>query len=90
MQPMFSSAVRSHSGIESRNTQSYNCLPIGRGFSSGPHDHNRMLDPIQEDHFGPGGGDGGEAQESTPLALTDGNRPGKESEDKHVESPSNP
>lgn len=87
MQPMFSSAVRSHFGMESRNTHSYNCLSTGRGFSSRSHDNHRM-DPIQEDQFGPGG-DGAEAQEST-LPLTDGNQPAKDSENKHIESPSNP
>lgn len=87
MQPMFSSAVRSHYSTESRNMHSYNCLSNGRGFSARSHDNHRM-DPIQEDHFG-AGGDGAEAQEST-HPLTDGNQPAKDSGNKHIESPSTP
>ncbi|XWS56889.1 hypothetical protein CRYUN_Cryun09bG0124600 [Craigia yunnanensis] len=47
MQPLFSSAIRSHFGMESFNTHSYNCLLRGQGFPSRTHD-NSGLNPIQE------------------------------------------
>lgn len=88
MQPMFSTAVRSHFGMESRNAESYNCLSTGRGFSSRSHGNHHSMAPIQEDQFGPGG-NGAEAQEST-LSFADGNQPSKHPGNKHIESPSNP
>ncbi|KAK9282794.1 hypothetical protein L1049_011015 [Liquidambar formosana] len=87
MQPMFSSAVRSHYGMESFHTHSYHCLLTGHGFSSRNHD-NRGMDPIQEDHF-VSEVDGAEIGESI-SPLTEGNQITKDPVNKHVESPSNP
>lgn len=82
MQPMFSSASRSHYSMESFHTHAYHCLLTGRGFSSRSYD-NRMMDPIQEDHqFSSQGGGGVEAVDNISSLTELGN--------KHVESPSNP
>lgn len=87
MQPMFSSAIRSHYGLESLNTRSYHCL-TGHGFSSRTLEDSRRMDPIQEDQFA-SDGDGVESRESI-SALTDGSHLSKHLGNKHVESPSNP
>ncbi|XWS75343.1 hypothetical protein CRYUN_Cryun01aG0078400 [Craigia yunnanensis] len=87
MQPLFSSAIRSHFGMESFNTHSYNCLSRGHGFPSRTYD-NRGMDPIQENSFA-SGGNGPEAGENM-SGTTEDDQAIKDSRNKHVESPSNP
>ena len=85
MQPLFSSAIRSHFGMESFNTHSYNCLLRGNDFPSRTHD-NRGMNPIQENSFESGGNGPGENMSPT----TEDDHAIKDSRNKHVESPSNP
>ncbi|OMP09580.1 RING-H2 finger protein ATL38 [Corchorus olitorius] len=86
MQPLFSSAIRSHFGMESFNTHSYNCLSRGHGFPSRTHD-NRGMDPVQDNSF-TAGGNGTEAGENmSPTA--DGDQTIKDTRSKRVVSPSN-
>lgn len=87
MQPLFSSAVRSQHRVESFNSRSHPCLVTGNGFPPRTHG-NREMDPIQGGHFSPGG-DRAEAGVNV-SPLSEGNQIMKDSETKHVESPSNP
>ncbi|KAK7858172.1 putative ring-h2 finger protein atl49 [Quercus suber] len=87
MQPLFSSAVRSHYSVESFNGRSYPCLATGNGFPRRTHG-NRERGPTQGGQFSPEG-DRAEAGENV-SPLTEGNQIIKGSETKHVESPSNP
>lgn len=87
MQPLFSSAVRSHYSVESFNGRSYPCLATGNGFPRRTHG-NRERGPTQEGQFS-SEGDRAEAGENV-SPLTEGNQIIKGSETKHVESPSNP
>lgn len=87
MQPLFSSAARSHHGMESFDTHSYNFLLTGNGFSSRTH-RNREMDSIPEDHCA-SEGDRAETRENV-SPTTEGTQITKDSGDKHVESPSNP
>ncbi|XVE90910.1 hypothetical protein DITRI_Ditri20bG0114200 [Diplodiscus trichospermus] len=87
MQPLSSSAIRSHFGTESFNTHSYNCLLRGHGFPSRTHD-NHGMNPIQVNSFA-SGGNGPEAGENMSPTNED-HQAIKDSRNKHVESPSNP
>ncbi|XVE99089.1 hypothetical protein REPUB_Repub03eG0166700 [Reevesia pubescens] len=87
MQPLFSSAIRSHFGMESFNTHSYNCLLRGHGFPSRTHD-NRGMDPSQENSFETGGNRPEAEENISPTTEVD--QAIKEPINKHVESPSNP
>uniref|UniRef100_A0A5B7CD19 RING-type E3 ubiquitin transferase n=1 Tax=Davidia involucrata TaxID=16924 RepID=A0A5B7CD19_DAVIN len=86
MQPIYSTAVRSHYDMECLNTNSYHCVSTGHGLPSRMHG-NHGMDPIQEDQF-PSEGDGEEAGESISI-LIEGSQIPKDSGNKHVESPSN-
>ncbi|KAL6289398.1 hypothetical protein ACE6H2_006908 [Prunus campanulata] len=85
MQPLFSSAIRSHYGTESFNTHSYRYMLNNRG--SRTHD-NRGMDPIQEDNL-PSEGDAADTGENA-SPLTENTQDSKDLANKHVESPSNP
>ncbi|XVE68618.1 hypothetical protein DITRI_Ditri09bG0082900 [Diplodiscus trichospermus] len=85
MQPLFSSAIRSHFGRESFSTHSCNCLLRGH-VPSRTHD-NRAMDPIQENSFA-SGGNGPEAEENMSHTTED-DEAIKDSRNKDVESPSN-
>ncbi|CAN6697555.1 unnamed protein product [Malus baccata var. baccata] len=85
MQPLFSSAIRSHYGTESFNTHSYRYLLNSR--ASRTHE-NHGMDPIQEDNAA-SEGDATDARENS-SPLTESNQISKDSANKHVESPSNP
>ncbi|XP_021296669.1 RING-H2 finger protein ATL38-like [Herrania umbratica] len=87
MQPLFSSAIRSHFGMESFNAHSYNCLLRGHGFPSRAHD-NRGMDPIQENSFA-SRANGAEVGENMSQTA-EGDQAIKDSRSKRVESPSNP
>ena len=87
MQPLFSSAIRSHFGMESFNTHSYNCLLRGQGFPSRTH-NNRGINPIQENSFA-SGGNGPEVGENMSHTTED-DQAIKDSKNKHLKSPSNP
>uniref|UniRef100_A0A5B6ZJT2 RING-type E3 ubiquitin transferase n=1 Tax=Davidia involucrata TaxID=16924 RepID=A0A5B6ZJT2_DAVIN len=87
MQPMYSAAVRSHYGMECLDMNSYHCLSTGHGRPLRAHDNHRT-DPVHEDQF-PCEGDGAEAGERVSI-LIEGSQIAKDSEHKHVESPSNP
>jgi hypothetical protein len=87
MQPLFSSAVRSHYSAESFNTHSYHCLATGNGFPVRTHGSGGM-DPIQEDRWVPEGNRAEAGENISPLS--EGDQITKDSETKHVESPSNP
>ncbi|XP_039024763.1 E3 ubiquitin-protein ligase ATL4-like [Hibiscus syriacus] len=50
MQPLFSSSIRSHFGLESFDTHAYNCLLRGQGFSLRTRD-NPAMEQIQENSF---------------------------------------
>lgn len=86
MQPLFSSAIRSHYGTESFDIPSYNYL-AGRGFSSRTVG-NHGMDSVPEDHCA--------SDDDIPdsggniSSTTEGNQMTKDSVNKHVESPSNP
>lgn len=85
MQPLFSSAIRSHYGTESFDIHSYR-YPLN---NHGSRTHaNPSMDPIQEDHLA-SEGDGADARENA-LPLTESNLNSKDVTNKHVESPSNP
>ncbi|KAM5550711.1 RING-H2 finger protein ATL7-like [Rosa sericea] len=85
LQPLFSSAIRSHYGTESFDIHSYR-YPLN---NHGSRTHaNRSMDPIQEDHIA-SEGDGADARENA-LPLNESNLNSKDMTNKHVESPSNP
>ncbi|KAH9704388.1 RING-type domain-containing protein [Citrus sinensis] len=86
MQPMFSSAIRSHYGIESFDTHSYNYLS-GHGFSSRTVG-NRGMDSVPEDHCASDDDITDSGGNISPT--TEGNQTTKDLGNKHVESPSNP
>ncbi|GLT66725.1 hypothetical protein SLA2020_390770 [Shorea laevis] len=87
MQPLFSSAIRSHYSRGSFHTHSNNRLLRGHGFPSRNH-HSHGMNPVQENHFA-SETDGVEAgQNICPPA--EGNQAMKDSGNKQVESPSNP
>ncbi|XVF41284.1 hypothetical protein PTKIN_Ptkin01aG0268100 [Pterospermum kingtungense] len=88
MQPLFSSAIRSHFGMESINTHSYNCLLRGHGFRSRTNDSRGGMNRIQENSFA-SGGNAPEAGENMPPTPEDDCQDIKDSRNKHVESPSN-
>ncbi|GAV83768.1 zf-RING_2 domain-containing protein [Cephalotus follicularis] len=85
MQPLFSSAIRSHYGMESFETHSYNCLLTCHGLPSRNRD-NHVMDPIQEDQFA---SEGDRADAGNNIPSANGNQIMKDSGIKHVESPSN-
>lgn len=86
MQPIFSSAIRSHYGIESFDTHSYNYLS-GHGFSSRTVG-NRGMDSVPEDHCASDDDITDSGGNISPT--TEGNQTTKDLGNKHVESPSNP
>ncbi|GMI83342.1 hypothetical protein HRI_002003500 [Hibiscus trionum] len=89
MQPLFSSATRSHFGMESYDTHAYNCLLRGHGFPLRTRD-NPANDPIQENFFARGGRNGNpDAGENISRAIEEGEIATKESRKKLVECPSN-
>lgn len=87
MQPLFSSAFRSHYHAESFDTHSYHCMATGNGLPLRTHD-NRGRGPPEEDHFTAEGERAESGENVTPLS--EGNQRIKDSGTKHVESPSNP
>ncbi|KAE8721552.1 Gag protease polyprotein [Hibiscus syriacus] len=90
MQPLFSSAIRSHFGRESFDTHAYNCLLRGQGFSLRTRD-NPAMEPIQENSFASVGRNGNpEAGENMSRTIKDDENAIKESRKKLVECPSNP
>ncbi|PPR95584.1 hypothetical protein GOBAR_AA25092 [Gossypium barbadense] len=86
MQPLFSSADRSHFGTESFNMHTYNCLLRGHRFPSRTSESPEM-DPNQENSFATGNLGSGESMSRT-IENDEGNI--KEPRKKLVESPSNP
>ncbi|TYH73331.1 hypothetical protein ES332_D05G321800v1 [Gossypium tomentosum] len=86
MQPLFSSAGRSHFGTESFNMHTYNCLLRGHGFPSRTRE-NPVMDPNQENSFATGNLGSGENMSRT---IEDDEDNIKEPRKKLVESPSNP
>ncbi|CAL5407062.1 hypothetical protein CsSME_00028022 [Camellia sinensis var. sinensis] len=86
MPPMFSSAIQSHYGMESLDTNSCHCLSANPGLSSRSLVDHRM-EPIQESPFA-SQNRGFEAGESISI-LIEGSQTAKDSGNKHVESPSN-
>lgn len=86
MQPLFSSADRSHFGTESFNMHTYNCLLRGHRFPSRTSESPEM-DPNQENSFATGNLGSGENMSRT-IENDEGNI--KEPRKKLVESPSNP
>ncbi|KAL5735131.1 hypothetical protein ACOSP7_032992 [Xanthoceras sorbifolium] len=82
MQPLFSSAVRSH-----YSTDPFNFLLTDHRFSSRTLG-NPGTDPVQEHPYASQGGET-EVGETLPP-TTEGNQTTKDSGNKHVESPSNP
>ncbi|KAH9768868.1 hypothetical protein WN944_018721 [Citrus x changshan-huyou] len=86
MQPIFSSAIRSHYGTESFDTHSYNYLS-GHGFSSRTV-VNRGMDSVPEDHCASDDDITDSGGNISPT--TEGNQTTKDLGNKHVESPSNP
>lgn len=86
MQPIFSSAIRSHYGTESFDTHSYNYLS-GHGFSSRTVG-NRGMDSVPEDHCASDDDITDSGGNISPT--TEGNQTTKDLGNKHVESPSNP
>lgn len=86
MQPLFSSAVRSHYGGVSLNTHSYSC-EANNGFPPRTHNSHGM-NPIQEDHCMPEGNRAEAGENISPLSEE--MRSQKTQGTKHVESPSNP
>ncbi|KAL2949411.1 hypothetical protein AAZX31_20G174800 [Glycine max] len=85
MQPLFSSALQPHYGIESFDTHHYHCMMADNGLSSRTPD-NLGVNPIEEDHF-PSEGGGAVAMDNI-TCLSEGDFI-KEEGKKHVESPSN-
>ncbi|KAL6989400.1 hypothetical protein U1Q18_015148 [Sarracenia purpurea var. burkii] len=86
LQPMFSSAVRSHYRLESLSTNSCHCLSSSPGLSSRSH-NDHEIDLTQQNPF-VGESDGVETRQSISV-LIEGSRATKSSGNKHVESPSN-
>ncbi|KAG8493372.1 hypothetical protein CXB51_010924 [Gossypium anomalum] len=86
MQPLFSSADRSHFGTESFNMHTYNCLLRGHGFPSRTRE-SPVMDPNQENSFATGNLGSGENMSRT-IENDEDNI--KEPRKKLVESPSNP
>ncbi|RDX71274.1 RING-H2 finger protein ATL7 [Mucuna pruriens] len=85
MQPLFSSALQPHYGIESFDTHHYHCMMAGNELPSRTPD-NHGVNHIEEDHF-PSEGGGAVAMDNI-TCLSEGDFIKNEGK-KHVESPSN-
>lgn len=85
MQPLYSSALQHHYGMESFDSHHYQCMLSDNGLSSRVPD-NHGVDPIQEDHF-PSEGGGADGMDSI-TSLSQGDFI-KDEGKKHAESPSN-
>ncbi|MBA0624371.1 hypothetical protein Godav_009744, partial [Gossypium davidsonii] len=86
MQPLFSSADRSHFGTESLNMHTYNCLLRGHGFPSRTRE-NPVMDPNQQNSFATGNLG---SRENMSRTIEDDEDNIKEPRKKLVESASNP
>ncbi|KAE8713865.1 Gag protease polyprotein [Hibiscus syriacus] len=90
MQPLFSSAIRSHFARESFDTHAYNCLLRGQGFPLRTH-NNPAMEPIQGNSYVSVGRNGNpETGENMSRTIEDDENAIKESIKKLVECPSNP
>ncbi|PKI68553.1 hypothetical protein CRG98_011039 [Punica granatum] len=87
MQPLFSSALRSHRGPGPFLVHSPNCVYAGQSFQSRTVGWHHAC-PIQEDNHGPDS-IATEARESIPTANDDQSQLSGNKVDRHLESPSN-